>query len=87
MRQGRAADQLSGQQWACPGCGTTVGLAHHRGCDVERCSVCGEQRLSCECEGHDPARSYWTGWHPGRSEDRPEKGWFRRVNADRWPAS
>lgn len=48
----------------CPDCGTPVGQPHNNECDVERCSICGTQRISCECEGHDPAKSVWTGEWP-----------------------
>ena len=34
----------------CTDCGAKFGHYHHDGCDCERCPVCGEQLLSCECE-------------------------------------
>lgn len=49
---------------ACPDCGVLPGQLHHDGCDVQRCSVCGQQRLSYDCDGHDPAMSVWTGEWP-----------------------
>lgn len=33
----------------CPDCSVAPGSIHQRGCTVERCLLCGEQRLSCDC--------------------------------------
>ena len=49
----------------CPDCGAKPGEIHADGCDVERCSVCGGQRLSCTCKGHDKAFARWSGFWPG----------------------
>ncbi len=48
----------------CPDCGTAPGQPHTDDCDVQRCSVCGTQRITCSCAGHDPMRSVWTGEWP-----------------------
>ncbi len=53
---------------SCHDCGVRPGQVHERGCDVERCSACGGQRLQCECAGHDPAFARWTGNWPGALE-------------------
>lgn len=34
----------------CGDCGALYGYFHHVGCDIERCPVCGEQLLSCNCD-------------------------------------
>lgn len=52
----------------CPECKVAPGQPHLEGCDVENCSICGFQRLQCECEGHDPLFARWTGYWPGLLE-------------------
>jgi len=52
----------------CHDCGVKPGQIHKDGCDVERCSVCGGQRLGDECKGHDKAFARWTGIWPGEAE-------------------
>ena len=53
----------------CHDCGAKPGQVHIAGCDVERCSTCGRQRISCGCdEGQDQAFARWTGLCPGSAE-------------------
>lgn len=52
----------------CHDCDAKPGQPHVAGCDTERCSVCGGQRLCCDCEGHDPAFARWSGFWPGKLE-------------------
>jgi hypothetical protein len=56
----------------CHDCGAKPGEIHMDGCDTERCSVCGSQRLQCdgdpECDEHDKAFARWTGIWPGYAE-------------------
>lgn len=59
----------------CPDCGAEVGQQHSENCDVQICSVCKGQRYGCDCEGHDPDATVWTGGGPGKAECR-ELGWY-----------
>lgn len=52
----------------CPDCAVKPGQKHLINCDVERCSVCGGQRLQCNCKGHDRAFARWNGFWPGLLE-------------------
>lgn len=52
----------------CHDCGVLPGTPHKKNCDVERCSVCGSQYISCRCKGHDRKFARWTGFWPGELE-------------------
>ena len=52
----------------CHDCGAEPGQPHKSGCDTEVCSVCGGQKLMCDCKGHDPLFARWTGLWPGAAE-------------------
>jgi hypothetical protein len=52
----------------CHDCGVGPGEVHERGCDTERCSVCGIQFIQCYHPGHDPGFARWTGLFPGEAE-------------------
>lgn len=54
----------------CSECKVKPGQPHEDGCDIEICSVCGGQRLCCDCEGHDKQFARWTGIWPGKAEAR-----------------
>ncbi|MFH1098357.1 MAG: hypothetical protein V1723_00290 [Candidatus Uhrbacteria bacterium] len=53
---------------ACRDCGARPGRVHMIGCDTERCSVCGGQRIQCECPKHDRRFARWIGVFPGTTE-------------------
>ena len=74
---------LAGVAQGCPGCGAAVGQPHCSGCDVERCSSCGNQYILCGCAGHDPSASAWSGEWPGLAECRA-LGWYARRAAVGW---
>ena len=71
-----------GSKYRCPDCGTMPGGTHHRGCDVERCSVTGRQQLMCGCDDHDPTKVRWTGLWPGKMECRVLGLFCRDFHAD-----
>jgi len=69
----------------CHDCGAKPGEEHGDGCDVERCSRCAGQFLSCGCPigGQEPKDAIWTGIWPGEKE-AVERGWFARRVRGQW---
>lgn len=67
----------------CPDCRVEPNHKHHAGCDVERCSHCQGQWISCGCKEHDPSKSMWTGEWPGVVECR-ERGWYTVLEKGTW---
>lgn len=55
----------------CHDCGVKPGNVHDENCDVARCTKCGGQRLSCDCEDGDG--DVWTGIWPGTLEALEQK--------------
>jgi len=60
---------MSSETAQCPDCATAPGQAHDDGCDVARCTECGNQRISCR-HGDDSIGwgQIWTGQWPGDAD-------------------
>lgn len=67
----------------CHDCGAKPGETHMPGCDTEQCSVCGRQKIGCNCEGHDPFFARWTGLWPGSAE-AAELGLYTKWTNHGW---
>lgn len=61
----------------CPDCRTEIDQPHVSGCDIERCSICKGQWISCGHKTHNPKEERWMGIWPGEAE-AVARGWFVR---------
>lgn len=71
----------------CPDCGTFPNDWHDDGCDVERCGICGRQRLSCECpKDCRVARIKWDGYSAYSYEKQQCRvlGYWIRFEGSHW---
>ena len=51
IRYGKEADDWGADKYPCHDCGVIKGQYHVPYlCDVERCPVCGEQVIGCDCD-------------------------------------
>jgi hypothetical protein len=41
------------EELTCGDCGAKEGTLHREGCDMERCTICGEQLITCNCSLDD----------------------------------
>jgi len=58
----------------CPDCNVEYGHPHEDGCDCEICTVCGTQRMLCDCEGHDKIKARF-----GNFDDELSAFWFENY--------
>jgi len=76
---GNECDTDTKPRKTCPDCACGIGEEHSENCDVQRCSGCGGQRLSCFCgedgkkDKHDFSKTTWSGFWPGIKEAAKQK--------------
>lgn len=49
---GKKYKRLKNEDYTCHDCNAGFGKYHHKSCDMERCPICRQQLLSCECWTH-----------------------------------
>ena len=67
-KENEQEDDMTEGPLDCGDCGAHPGELHHPCCDIQVCSVCGRQWISCGCKDHDPQFARWTGFWPGALE-------------------
>lgn len=55
----------------CHDCNVLYGQLHHPGCDVERCPICGGQRMTCGCD--DKTSEYFKKYYIDLSQINKKK--------------
>ncbi len=82
--------QAADETLRCHDCRALPGAEHAGGCDVQLCTVCGLQRISCPCGGSPHGwGQVWSGRWPGDAECRvrglvsydQQSGWRFDLNA------
>ena len=62
----------------CRDCGVLIGQPHKNRCDRETCTVCGGQRIQCNCKGHDKIEARY-----GNESDIISDFWVRNYLTDK----
>ena len=75
-------EETSNPMSNCPDCGVEINEQHQIGCDVARCTKCGGQHLSCDCENSDV--DVWAGIWPGQKECYEQKLICSMNNGTSW---